>query len=76
MTVHPSPQPTRRDPLVASVREREAGLPEPSALHRRLLAGFLTDGNPHEPVLARQPSGAPLTLGGVRWVPASRGIGR
>jgi hypothetical protein len=39
MTVHPSPRPTRRDPLVESVQERQAGVPEPRALHRRLLAG-------------------------------------
>jgi hypothetical protein len=39
MTVHPSPRPTRRDPLVGSVQERQAGVPEPRALHRRLLAG-------------------------------------
>jgi hypothetical protein len=39
MTVHLSPRPTRRDPLVESVQERQAGVPEPRALHRRLLAG-------------------------------------
>jgi hypothetical protein len=65
MTVHPSPRPTRWDPLVGSVQERQAGLPEPHALHRRLLSGFLTDGTPPEPVLARPPSGAPMIPGGV-----------
>lgn len=65
MTVHYSPQRTRRDPLVGSVQERQAGLPEPRALCRRLLAGFLTDGSPPEPVLARRPSRAPLSAGGV-----------
>jgi hypothetical protein len=64
MIVHPSPQPTRRDLLVGRVQERQAGVPE-RALHRRLLAGFLTGGNPHEPVLARRPSGAPLSRGGA-----------
>jgi hypothetical protein len=50
MTVHSSSQPIRRDPLVGSVQERQAGLPEPlRALHRRLLAGFLTDGGPPQP---------------------------
>lgn len=49
MTVHPSPRPTRRHPLVGRVQERQAGVPEPRALHRRLRAGFLTDGSPHEP---------------------------
>jgi hypothetical protein len=65
MTVHPSPRPTRRDPLVESVQERQAGVPEPRALHRRLLAGFLTDGSPPEPALARRSSGAPLSRGGA-----------
>jgi Alkylmercury lyase len=47
MTVHCSPQPTRRGPPIGSVRERQAGLPEPlRALHRRLLAGFLTYAGP------------------------------
>ena len=35
----PFARPTRRDPLVESVQERQAGVPEPRALHRRLLAG-------------------------------------
>jgi Alkylmercury lyase len=43
MTVHSSPQPTRGRPRIGSVQERQAGLPEPlRALHRRLLAAFLT----------------------------------
>jgi alkylmercury lyase-like protein len=50
MTVHPSPQPTRPGPRIDSVQERQAGLPEPlRALHRRLLAAFLTLGGPPEP---------------------------
>ena len=50
MTVHPSPQPTRPVPRIDSVQERQAGLPEPlRALHRRLLAGFLTHPGPPEP---------------------------
>jgi hypothetical protein len=50
MTVHASPEPTRPGLPVGSVQERQAGLPEPlRALHRRLLAGFLTHGGPPEP---------------------------
>jgi hypothetical protein len=64
MTVHCSPQPTRRGPPIGSVRERQAGLPEPlRALHRRLLAGFLTYAGPPEPAavaaLAAEPGGEP-----------------
>jgi hypothetical protein len=65
MTVHSSPQPTRWDPLVGGVQERQAGPPEPPALYRRLLAGFLADGRPPEPIRARRPSRAPLSGGGV-----------
>jgi hypothetical protein len=50
LTVHPSPQPTRPVPRIGSVQERQAGLPEPlRALHRHLLAGFLTHAGPPEP---------------------------
>jgi Alkylmercury lyase len=50
MTVHASPQPARRDRRLGSVQQRQAGLPGPlRAFHRRLLAGFLTDGGPPEP---------------------------
>jgi hypothetical protein len=49
MTVHPSPRPTRRDLFVGRVQERQAGVPEPRALPRRLLAGFLTDGSHPSP---------------------------
>jgi hypothetical protein len=55
----------RRNPLVGSVQERQAGQPEPRALCRRLLAGFLTDGSPPVPGLARRPPGAPLSRGGL-----------
>jgi hypothetical protein len=52
MTVHPSPQPARRGPLIRSVQERQAGLPEPMrALHRRLLAAFLAHDGPPEPAV-------------------------
>jgi hypothetical protein len=50
MTVDSWPQPTRRGPPIGSVQERQAGLREPlRALHRRLLAGFLTHAGPPEP---------------------------
>jgi hypothetical protein len=65
MTSTLRPRRTRRNPLVDSVQERQAGVPEPRALHRRLLAGLLTDGSPPEPVLARRPSRAPLSRGGA-----------
>jgi Alkylmercury lyase len=50
MTVRASPQPTRPGPRIGSVQQRQAGLPEPMrALHRRLLAAFLTHAGPPEP---------------------------
>jgi hypothetical protein len=50
MTLNRSSQPTRPCLPVGSVQERQAGLPEPlRALHRRLLAGFLTHGGPPQP---------------------------
>lgn len=53
MTVDPPRQPTRRCLPVESVQERQAGLPEPlRTFHRRLLAGFLTDGGPPGPAAA------------------------
>jgi hypothetical protein len=49
MTSNPPRQPTRPGLPGGSVRERQAGLPEPlRAFHRRLLAGFLTGGGPPE----------------------------
>jgi hypothetical protein len=50
MTLNRSSQPTRPGLPVGSVQQRQAGLPEPlRALHRRLLAGFLTHAGPAEP---------------------------
>jgi hypothetical protein len=50
VTVPFSPQPTRPGRPIGSVQGRQAGLPEPlRALHRRLLAGFLTHPGPPEP---------------------------
>jgi hypothetical protein len=47
MPVPSSSQPTRWEPRLGSVQERQAGLPEPlRGFHRRLLAGFLADGGP------------------------------
>jgi alkylmercury lyase-like protein len=49
MTVNPRRQPIRRGLPVGSVKERQAGLPEPlRGFHRRLLAGFLAHGGPPE----------------------------
>jgi hypothetical protein len=65
MAVHPSPRPSRRDPFVGSVQERQAGLPEPRMLQRRLLAGSSPTAahtSPFWPVDHRED---PLSCGGV-----------
>ena len=59
MTVHPSPRPTRRDPLVGSVQERQGGVPELRALHCRLVAGSSPTAAHPSPFWPVRPSRAP-----------------